>query len=173
MNTFSTIRRSTPLQRQRGAAAVEFGLLCLIFLTIVLGILELGRILYLYNTMQEVSRRGAREAVIRWVDQGSAIKTEALFGGSSVPAGDEITASNIVIRYLNAAGNEVSTLPSSPGDNMSACSDITRADQCIYSVSVALENVTYVPMVKLFTFLNIALPVAKVTMHAESLGFND
>ncbi|WP_256081697.1 TadE/TadG family type IV pilus assembly protein [Massilia sp. YIM B04103] len=173
MNTVSTIRRPVALQRQRGAAAVEFGLLCLIFLTIVLGILELGRMLYLYNTMQEVSRRGAREAVIRWVDQGTAIKTEALFGGSSVPAGAEITASNIYIRYLNAAGNEVATLPSSPGDNMSACSDITRTDQCIYSVSVSLENVTYVPMVKLFTFLNIALPMAKVTMHAESLGFND
>ncbi len=167
------LRRPVPLARQRGAAAVEFGLLCLVFLSIVLGILELGRMLYLYNTMQEVSRRGAREAVIRWVDQGTAIKTEALFGGTSVPAGAEITASNIVIRYLNAAGNEVSTLPASPADNMSACSDITRTDQCIYSVSVALENVTYVPMVKLFTFLNIALPVAKVTMHAESLGFND
>jgi hypothetical protein len=129
--------------------------------------------MYLYNTMEEVTRRGAREATIRWVDKTSTIKNLALFGGSSVPAAPEITSSNLYIRYLNAAGNEVTTLPLDPGDNMSACNDVTRTNECIRSVSVSLENVTYAPMVSLFSFLSIAMPTTTVVMYAESLGFND
>jgi len=160
-------------QKQRGVAAVEFALVAMIFFTIIFGILEFGRMMYVYNTMQEVTRRGAREATIRWVDKTSTIKDLALFGSSSVPAAPEITSSNLYIRYLNAAGNEVTVLPSDPGDNMSACNDVTRTNECIRSVSVSLENVTYAPMVTLFSFLSIAMPTTTVVMNAESLGFND
>jgi energy-converting hydrogenase Eha subunit E len=56
---------------------------------------------------------------------------------------------------------------------MSACNDVTRTNECIRSVSVSLENVTYAPMVSLFSFLSIAMPTTTVVMYAESLGFND
>lgn len=162
-----------PLPRQRGAAIVEFALICMLFFTLVLGIIELGRMLYLYNTMQEVTRRGAREAVIRWVDEGATIKSLALFGGSTLPAAPELTTSNVTIKYLNAAGNEVTNLPLDAGDNMSACNDALRVNDCIYSVSVSLDNVTFVPLVSLFGMLNIAMPTTKVVMYAESLGFSN
>lgn len=162
-----------PRQRQDGAAIVEFALISMLFFTLVLGIVELGRMMYLYNTMQEVTRRGAREAVIRWVDQTTAIKTIALFGGSSVPAAPEVGTSNITIKYLNAAGNEVTNTPLDAGDNMSACNDALRVNDCIYSVSVSLDNVTFVPVVSLFGMLNIAMPSTKVVMYAESLGFTN
>ena len=166
-------RHPARLQRQRGAAIVEFALICMLFFTLVLGIIELGRMLYLYNTMQEVTRRGAREAVIRWVDEGAAIRRLALFGGSTLPAAPELTTSNITIKYLNAAGNEVTNLPLDAGDNMSACNDALRVNDCIYSVSVSLDNVTFVPLVSLFGMLNIAMPTTKVVMYAESLGFSN
>jgi hypothetical protein len=170
----STRHHSSLIQRrQRGVATVEFALISLLFFTIVLAMLEFGRMMYLYNTMQEVTRRAAREAVISWVDKTSTIKSVGLFGGTAVPAGPEITGGNIVIKYLNAAGNEVSSVPLDPGDNLSACNDTTRVDSCIYSVSVSLEGVTYVPMVSLFGIFNIGMPTTKVIMYAESLGFND
>jgi Flp pilus assembly protein TadG len=159
--------------RQAGVASVEMALCCMIFFTIVFGILEFGRMMYLYNTMQEVTRRAAREATVRWVDKTSTIKDIALFGSSSVPAAPEITATNVRIRYLNAAGAEVTTYPSDPGDNMSACNDITRTNECIRSVSVSLESVTYTPLVSLFSFLSMPMPTTTVVMYAESLGFND
>lgn len=127
--------------------------------------------LYVYNTMQEVTRRGARAAVVRWIDQTSTIKSIALFGGTSLPAGPEVASTNINIDYLKKNGDVVTALPSDPGDNLSACGDSTRTDNCIYSVRVSIDNVTYVPMVSLFGFLNIALPNSAVTMHAESMGF--
>lgn len=167
--------RTSPLsirRRQRGAAAVEFAIISLLFFTVLFAILEFGRMLYVYNTMQEVTRRGAREAVVRWIDQTAAIKTLALFGGATMPAGAEVTANNITIKYLKKNGDEVTALPADPGDNLSACADATRSDNCIYSVSVSIDNVTYSPMVGMFNFLAINLPASVVTMHAESLGFS-
>jgi hypothetical protein len=160
-----------PENRQQGAAAVEFAILCLVFFTILFAILEFGRMLYLYNTMQEVTRRGARAAVVRWIDQQDAIKTIALFGGTAIPAGAEVSLANISIEYLNKAGVAAGPLPADPGDNLSACGDVTRASSCIYGVRVSIDGVSYRPMVSLFNSLGIALPPSTVTMHAESLGF--
>ncbi|ABE44469.1 TadE/TadG family type IV pilus assembly protein [Polaromonas sp. JS666] len=163
----------SPFKRQGGVAAVEFAIISLLFFTILFAILEFGRMLYVYNTMQEVTRRAAREAVVRWTNQESAVKSLALFGGTSLPAGAEVTSGNISISYLTKSGAAVNPPPLSPGDNISACGDADRAPiSCIYSVRVSIENVTYSPMVSLFSFLNIGLPTSVVTMHAESMGFN-
>ena len=159
--------------RQRGAAAVEFAIVCLLFFTILFAILEFGRMMYVYNTMQEVTRRGAREAVVRWVDQGDTIRSLAFFGGAAIPAGAEVTAEDMLIEYLNEAGNVIATtaLPLDPGANLSACGNITLVASCIFSVRVSITGVSYSPMVSLFSFLGINLPPATVTMQAESLGF--
>ena len=159
------------LIRQQGVAAVEFAIVSLLFFTILFGILEFGRMLYLYNTMQEVTRSGARAAVVRWVDQTATIKSIAFFGGTAIPAGAEVTSADMKIEYLNKAGTEASPQPLDPGDNLSACGDNTRTAECIYSVRVSIVGVSYRPMVNLFNFLNIALPTSTVTMHAESMGF--
>ena len=95
------MRHSYPSQnkKQRGAAAVEFAIVCLLLFTILFAILEFGRMMYVYNTMQEVTRRGAREAVVRWIDQGDTIRSLAFFGGAAIPAGAEVTAANMTIDY--------------------------------------------------------------------------
>lgn len=163
----------SPNDKQRGAAAVEFALICLLFFTILFAILEFGRMMYVYNTMQEVTRRGAREAVVRWVSDEEAIKSIAFFGGTAIPAGVEVTDANMNIDYLNKAGNVIpeENRPDDPGANLSACGDPDFVDVCIYSVRVSITGVSYSPMVSLFSFLNVNLPPATVTMHAESLGF--
>ena len=161
----------SPFMQQRGVAAVEFAIISLLFFTILFAILEFGRMLYVYNTMQEVTRRGARTAVVRWIDQVPAVRSIALFGGASLPAGAEVTQANINITYLTKTGAEVDPAPIDPSDNFSACGDATRAASCIYSVRVSIDGVTYNPMVSWFSFLNIGLPTSVVTMHAESMGF--
>jgi len=163
-------------KQQSGVVIVEFAICCLLFFTVVFGILEFGRMMYVYNTMQEVTRRGARIATIVWVDKSKTIIDTAMFGTDNtyVPGAPEITRDKLTIKYLTAAGAEVSAYPTDPGDNMSACNDVTRTTECIRSVSVSLDNVTYAPMVTLFSsYLSIAMPSTKVVMSAESLGFND
>lgn len=161
-------------QKQRGVAAVEFALVALLFFTILLAIIEFGRMLFIFNTMQEMTRRGAREAVVRWVDSASQaeIKTIALFNDTTMPASPDVTAANITITYLQKDGiTAVTAFPTDPGDNLSACGDSTRVANCIYNVRVSITGATFTPMMGLFDFLTMPLPTSEVTMHAESLGF--
>jgi len=51
-------------QRSRGAVAVEFALVSLVFFTILFGAMEMARLMFYWNTAAEVTRLGARMAVV-------------------------------------------------------------------------------------------------------------
>lgn len=53
---------------ERGAAIVEFALIASIFFTLLIGIMEMGRVLFYMNTAAEATRLGARLAVVCDVD---------------------------------------------------------------------------------------------------------
>jgi Flp pilus assembly protein TadG len=155
---------------QHGAAAVEFALIAILFFTLLFGILEFGRLFYIYNAVQEVTRRAAREAVVRWVDQADTAKSLALFGGASLPAGAEITAASINIEYVTASGGTPTPFPTSAADNISACQ--SGPDGCIALVRVSITGASYAPMIGLFPFLTVPIPDSTVTMPAESMGYS-
>lgn len=182
-----TSRLTTRLKEpQAGVAAVEFALIAIVFFTLLLGIIEFGRFLYVRNTVQEVTRNAAREAVVRWTDQISNIQHDAVFspnsgGDPTLPASNEISSSEIRIHYMSAPTTEIQVMPSSPEDNISACLDATRSNSCIRFVlaEVCAEDelpcthpVLYQPMVGLFSFLHIAIPASSVIMPAESMGYS-
>ncbi|HEV8553243.1 MAG TPA: TadE/TadG family type IV pilus assembly protein [Casimicrobiaceae bacterium] len=183
-------------QPQRGAATVEFALLAIVFFMALLGIMEFGRIMYIWNTTQEVTRRAAREAVVRDFSavETAAIKREAIFQGGtsgtvSLPAGAEITNATVRLVYLtvNAGGNMVAitagNMPADPADNISACNDAGRVftscirfvQACIAVADDCVTSIPYQPMVLLLanlgTNLAINIPASSVVMPAESLGF--
>jgi Flp pilus assembly protein TadG len=60
--------------RQRGVAAVEFALVSVIFFTLLIGVMELGRVLFYMNSAAEATRYGARIAVVCDIDD-TAIQT--------------------------------------------------------------------------------------------------
>lgn len=164
----------TPYQ-QRGAAVVEFAIIAMLLFTLLFGIIEFGRLFYVFNTVQEVTRRAAREAVVSCVDNSSTspAKISALFGGTSLPAGAEIAVGNINIAYLNASNIAITgtNLPSCPTGNVSACLNGIGPANCVAFVQVSITGATYAPMVGLFPFLAVPIPDSTVTMPAESLGY--
>ena len=165
-----------PCARQRGVLAVEFALVMMFVLVpLLFFMIEVGRFMYLTNTMNEAVRRGARLAVVSWTSKNAEITSATMFGGSSLPAGAEADSSKVQIDYLNAAGDVVSPSqrPVSPGDNMSACADASRTNVCLYSVRVTLSGVVYQPLLLMFSSWGVPMRDASVTMHAESLGFTD
>ena len=179
LNTIKNV--SNTRHAQRGAAAVEFAIIAMLLFTVLFGIIEFGRLFYVINTVQEVTRRAAREAVVRWVDNSntSQAKRIALFSRASLPAGAEITAVNIDIKYLTASGGVPNPFPDSATKNISAC--LTEPAGCIALVQVSIINAPYtpsepyayyVPMVRLFPFLRLRIPASTVTMPAESLGYS-
>jgi hypothetical protein len=185
--------------RQRGAAAVEFALVAVLFFTLLMGIMELGRFLYLYDTVQEVTRRAAREAVVRdftteqgKIQRAAVLQDETSTGTVSLLFGGEITNLVVNIEYLNGSLASASPMPTNPADNIAACADSSRVDSCIRYVRVKVcaqsaggcDPVKYVPMIGLFApdpnnplagmqmiDLRVDIPDSTVTMPAESLGY--
>ena len=49
---------------QTGTAAVEFALVSIVFFTLLIGMMEFGRLLYYWNSAEEATRLGARMAVV-------------------------------------------------------------------------------------------------------------
>jgi Flp pilus assembly protein TadG len=119
------ISHAVAVPNQRGAAAVEFAIIAMLLFTLLFGIFEFGRLFYVLNSVQEVTRRAAREAVVRWTDAEDKddAKELALFGGTSLPAGAEITGARISIDYLDIDGVQLTSLPTSPGDNITKMSE--------------------------------------------------
>jgi len=178
---------------QRGAVAVEFALVFPLFLVLLVGTIEFGRLAYLWNTVQEVSRSAARKAVVTDFTDAAAIaalRRAAVFRSTdgTLPASTEISNANVDIKYLNAAGAVPAVMPLDPGDNIAACLDATRTDSCIRFVEVKVcttDTCGPIPFVPLIGFLSaragslstwsmpsIPLPVSTVRMPVESLGFS-
>lgn len=168
--------------RQAGATAVEFALTLIIFVSVVLGILEFGRLFYVANTVQEVTRRAARAQVVQWVTARPDVQRGAVFGAGSgvvaLPAGAEVTSATVAISFhhslADALGNDpIDSIGSDPVANLNNC--LLLNNQCIQFVRASLEDgegnaIPYQPMLPLFDFLDLPLPGATVVMPAESLG---
>lgn len=90
--------------RQSGMSTVEFALVSAVLMSLLIGMLEVGRASFVYAAMDEVTRRGARLAAVCPVGD-PAIRRLAIFNG----AGDTGTSGlvttlapeNIVVEYLD------------------------------------------------------------------------
>jgi Flp pilus assembly protein TadG len=88
------LRRSITPGRQAGLAAVEFALVSALFFTVLLGVVEMGRLLWVWNAAAETTRFGARMAVVCDINDGD-IKTRMT---QRMP---DLLDSNITVTYLN------------------------------------------------------------------------
>lgn len=178
---------------QRGVAAVELALVAIPFFLLLLGAIEFGRLMYVWNTVQEVTRNAARQAVVTDFNNTAAlngIRYAAVFQTSpgSLPAALEVTNDNIKVSYLSDAVGTLSTtpLPTLPSANITAClsgfsSCIRYVEVCVVSAADAIPQnvscassaeVSFSPMIGLFSNLGVLkIPRSTVRMPAESLGF--
>lgn len=170
--------------RQRGVAAVEFGIIAIVFFTIFFGILDFGRLFYLYNTVQEVTRCAARAAAVTWKgDNGgswdaTSIPQQCLFGQNVLVAGWEIGTANVRLRALNL--NYGVANPIDSATNLSNCVSNPAGTDCIRFVEASVvqacnnqgvcQPISYQPMFGLIP-LNVGIPISTVVMPAEGLGF--
>lgn len=136
-----------PKSRQAGVAAVEFSLVAVIFLVFVFGLLEVIRVMYVINTLQEVTRRAASGAAITNFHDTSAlsrVRTNAVFRDTPGPLllADPITDANVTIEYLSVSkGSDgsmslkpMASLPSCPAGNRLNCLSDPYGGSCIRAV---------------------------------------
>lgn len=134
-----------PRRKQRGAALVEFAIVAALFWTVLIGILEFGRVLFYWNTASEAVRLGARTAVVCDAD-ASVVKSR-------------ITA---LLPMLSSSKVNLSYTPS-------GCdSDATTARNSCTFVTVSVSNVSVKTMIPLLP-VTLTMPPFTTTLPRESL----
>lgn len=184
-----------PPRRQAGTTAVEFALLAIFFFTLVFGIIEVARMMYVFNTLQEVTRRAAAAAVnvypldsaaIRRVKQDAVLRDAPGELLLAAPVSDE----NIRIAYfaltrdpdtdvLELSPIAQGALPASAAANRRICMQDPNAPNCIRFVQVQIcasadagdcKAVTLNPLVPMLG-LQVTLHKATTLAQAETLGY--
>lgn len=175
---------------QTGSVAVEFALVAIIFFTVVFATLELARVEFLLNTLEEVTRRAAAAAAnvdYRDTTALQKVQTDAVFRNSSGPLvlGTPVTSDNVKIDYLSlptATWNpsHMSALPACPAGNHLNCMTDPNADNCIRFVRARVcdsmdndGNCTTLPYQTVFPFFDLSgmkLPSAETIVPAGTLG---
>lgn len=93
--------------KQSGIVTVEFAIIGLIFFMVLFSIIEIGRVLFVWNTLAEVTRRGARVASVCPVN-ASAIANVAVFNDAATSGASAIihnlSTDNIKVQYFDEQG---------------------------------------------------------------------
>ena len=76
-------------REERGAAAAEFGLICLVFVSMLLAVIDMGRLAWTINSAKAATREGVRLAVVSPIVSsymaGYDGLSQNMAGGSTVP----------------------------------------------------------------------------------------
>lgn len=93
--------------QQKGLYIVEFALVAALFFVLLFGVIEFARTLFVWNTLTEATRRGARLAAVCPVDHASianvtVFNAPAAAGASPILSG--LDSSDVVTEYLDQAG---------------------------------------------------------------------
>ncbi len=109
--------------RRRGAATVEFALICPLFFTLILGILEFGRMVMVQQIITNAAREGARVAIL--------------------PSTATATVTNQVDNYLTngSISSAAATVTVSPNPPSSASS----GSLVTVTVSIPYTSVSWIP----------------------------
>lgn len=180
-------------KRQRGVGAVEYALVAAVFFTLLFGVIEVARLVFLLNTLQEVTRRAANDAAT--TDFSNQVKLDgvrqrAIFRSSAggLVLMPELTDQAIRIDYLTIQRNSDGTLamapiptaslPGSPAENRRnclvdpnglACIRLVRVRVCDPSNSGDCQRMQFRSLFSLVN-LSVSLPMATTVAKAQSLG---
>jgi Flp pilus assembly protein TadG len=144
MNRLS-IHRLPGARRQKGVAALEFALVSTVFFTLLIGVMEMGRVLFYWNTASEATRLGARVAVVCDVNSSQS---------TSNPVVRDMQQ---MLPILQPANITVSYTPA--GCDATSCTAVT----------VSVSNVSVNTVVPFVPF-NLTMPPFSTTLPRESLN---
>lgn len=140
---------------QQGTTTLEFSIIAVTLFMVLFGVIEVGRAFFVWNTLEEATRRGARLAAV-CPPNHAAIKEVAMFnapgGGDASPVIRGLSKNNINIEYLDEDGNNTGgTFP-------------------ITYVRVSIVNYQHTLLIP-FLMQTINAPAFSTTLPAESLGY--
>jgi Flp pilus assembly protein TadG len=145
-------------RRQTGVTAVEFAVVGMLLLIILFGVFEVARAFYVFNALNEATRRGARMAAVCPIND-PAISEIAIFntsgGGTSSSIITNLSTANVNVSYLDLNGVPVT-------DPIVDFNDI-------WYVRVAMVGFNHQMRIPTL-FVTIPSPDFQTTLPRESLG---
>jgi len=150
-------------QRMRGVYVVEFAVIGLLLFVLLFGVLEMGRLYFTVNGLDEVVRRGARLAAVCDISDPVVLR-RAIFnaatdsGASSLIGG--LDTADLTLTYLDENGATVATPSDLVGPN---------GFRAIRYVQLRVENFPFNLLIPGFGGV-FTLPAFRSTIPRESLG---
>ena len=118
------IRFSSCQERRRGTAAVEMALTLPIFISAVLGIVELGRGIMVCQMLETAARNGARLAIIDNTTNAQVTSTVQTFLQTTA----NIAPGNVTISIADNGNGSASLANAATGDTISVTVTVPFAD---------------------------------------------
>jgi hypothetical protein len=145
-------------KHQTGLTTVEFAIVGMIAMIVIFAVFEIARVFFVYNMLEEATRRGARLAAVCPIND-PAIAEIAVFnnsgGGANSAVVQGLSTANIEISYLNDAGTVIA-------DPVGNYGDITY-------VRARITGFQHQLLIPLF-FRAFTTPPFPATLPRESLG---
>lgn len=139
---------------ERGTALLEFAIGATLFLSAMFGALEVGRVLWVHNSLVDATRRAARYAVNQGMSAGAQTeaKNMAVYGnaaGTGQPLVQDLTVSQVKITYQNfELGGGTVTAEIENYDFSFVLPLVSKTMRLpAYKTSLTAENAGYVPTV--------------------------
>ncbi|WLG43596.1 TadE/TadG family type IV pilus assembly protein [Pseudomonas sp. FP1740] len=150
-------------KRMRGTYVVEFAIIGMLVFTLLFGVLEMGRLYFTVNALDEAARRGARLAAVCNISD-PVILRRAIFNAATDAGTSQLITSlattNLALTYLDVNGAVVAN----PGDLVSA-----TGFRAIRYVQLSLQGFVFNLFIPGFG-VPITLPAFRATLPRESLG---
>jgi hypothetical protein len=141
--------------RQLGATTVEIAVVGLVAMVTLFGVLEVGRLLFVYNALEEATRRGARVAQVCEVNDPRIAEIAAFSNGGLSRIVGGLTPGHVLVEYLDGDGQVLN-------NPMGSYAFISH-------VRVSIAGYTHLFLVPLVG-RSIDMPNFPTTLFAESLG---
>jgi Flp pilus assembly protein TadG len=143
----------------RGTYTVEFAFIGLLMFTLLFGVVEMGRLYFTVNALDEAVRRGTRLAAVCDINDKVVLR-RAIFNaagdaGNSQLIGD-LAITHLTLTYLDAKGAEVAN-------------PATSGFRAVRYVQLSLQNFVFKLFIPGFG-VPITLPPFRATLPRESLG---
>jgi hypothetical protein len=142
-------------KRQQGLTTVEAAIGAALMIVLLFGVIEIARAVFVWNFLDEATRRGARVAAVCPFNH-PAVRRVAIFstpnGSDNSPYIRNLSTNNINVEYLNAAGGA------------------ETAFEDTSFVRVSVDNFQ-LPLL-LFNRVTLTPPAFTTILPAESMGYN-
>ncbi|MCL7461219.1 TadE family protein [Pseudomonas sp. NW5] len=102
-------------QRAQGIYVVEFAIVGAVLLIVLFAVLEMGRLLYTVNVLNESVRRGARLAAVCYIHDETILRRAVFAEAGSTESRliSQLDTGQLTLRYLDEQGVEVG-VPDTP-----------------------------------------------------------